>query len=88
MENKLEHVHEWELCGDEYEHGYVCYGCTEVMGSDDPQIARCLNATERFVTFMEEYYSIRGKIESLRSDTEEDRILKAIYADILEGKDE
>ena len=43
-------------------------------------------ATERFVAYMDEWYSIRGKVEPLKSDTEDDRILKAIYFDILEGK--
>ena len=87
MKHATEHVCEWgkwhPWCAT-----YRCVhpGCYKNMPSDE--VERRLNATERFVTFMEEYYSIRGKIESLRSDTEEDRILKAIYANILEGKDD
>ena len=54
----------------------------------EKEILARLNATERFVAFMEEYYSIRGKIEPESFDTEEDKILKAIYANILEGKDD
>ncbi len=74
-----EHVHKWELCGDEYERGYVCYGCTEVMGSDDPQIARCLNATERLSAKHARYYAKNTKMIALR------HYLNS-YADILEGK--
>ena len=48
-------------------------------------LAQYANAAERFVAFMDEWYSIRGKIEPLKSDMPEDKILKAIYADILGG---
>ena len=84
-----EHVHKWELCGDEYEHGYVCYGCTEVMGSDDPQIARCLNATER----LKDQSRLWRHHEDCEPLSQEGCICglwdaRSGYADILEGKDE
>ena len=37
---------------------------------------------QRFVAFMDEYYSIRGVIEPVKSDTEEDRLLKKTYAEM------
>ena len=76
-----EHVHKWELCGDEYEHGYVCYGCTEVMGSDDPQIARCLNATERLSA------EDARELANTAGYWEGGAALRA-YANIMEDKDE
>ena len=80
-----EHVHEWEICGDEYEHAYVCYGCTEVMGSDDPDIARALNATERLSA--EDARRGANRIDlSGHSDLDVMVRLRA-YADTLEGKE-
>ena len=83
MTEQCKHV--WAR-GDDGFYPFICSECNKRMTKAEA-LTR-LNATERFVAFMDEYYSIRGKIEPLKSDTEEDRTLKAIYADILEGKDE
>ena len=37
-------------------------------------------ATDRFIRFMYDFYSIRGRVEPLSSDTDEDKELKAILA--------
>ena len=77
-----EHVHEWNITGTPAMFEIVCSSpnCAKEMSFDEAE-AR-LNATERFVTFMEEYYSIRGVIEPVKSDSEEDRLLKETYAEM------
>ena len=87
-----EHVCVWAITNGEDGEPYIY--CVHPGGHEKAcmmsieEAEARLNTTERFVAFMDEYYSIRGKIEPLKSDVEEDRILKSIYADILEGKDD
>ena len=48
----------------------------------EKQLASARAIMQRFVAFMDEYYSIRGVIEPVKSDTEEDRLLKKTYAEM------
>ena len=46
------------------------------------QLASARAIMQKFVAFMDEYYSIGGVIEPLRSDSKEDELLKETYAEM------
>jgi len=66
-----------------------CDACDSLKGKFEAREASARAIMQRFVAFMDEYYSIRGVIEPVKSDTEEDRLLKKTYAEMkqwMEGK--
>ena len=54
----------------------------------DDKLASARAIMQKFVAFMDEYYSIRGVIEPLGSDSKEDTLLKETYAEIKEWLDD
>ena len=46
------------------------------------QLASARAIMQKFVAFMDEYYSIRGVIEPVKSDSREDTLLKETYAEM------
>ena len=52
------------------------------------QLASARAIMQKFVAFMDEYYSIRGVIEPLRSDSKEDELLKETYAEMKQWMEE
>ena len=52
------------------------------------QLASARAIMQKFVAFMDEYYSIGGVIEPLRSDSKEDELLKETYAEMKQWMEE
>ena len=69
--------------------GPFCEDCYDETGfyKLESELATLKKATDRFVAFMDEYYSIRGIVIPVnKSDMPEDRILKEIYFTLLDAK--
>ncbi len=93
-----EHRHKFTVLFDNEESSGILFAYCHVEDCkhkiDCSEIERILNdydrlkrATDDFVKFMDEWYSVRGEVKELASDTGEDKTLKNIYSRILSEED-
>ena len=87
---------EYEEELEQWKRPILCHWCKEGVTDIEayehykscgkhPLTARLASARaimQKFVAFMDEYYSIGGVIEPLRSDSKEDELLKETYAEM------
>ena len=78
--------HEWKFRVDGHDEYFRCSNlpCEETLEVEQAEVllASARAIMQKFVAFMDEYYSIRGVIEFVKSDSEEDRLLKETYAEM------